>query len=507
MKKNIIFYTFLTAAVGLTSCEDFLAEKPTGSLTTSSTVSSPEIARSFVDGVYATVTTWNNGGGGWGGNNASLVEYMTGKADGNAQSEAYKFYDQEYDSRAFYIDNWWSGMYTGISRANLAIQKVGEISSLPEATRANMVAEAKTLRALYYFQLVRMFGDIPKLTTLVTSLDQVQTPRSAAKEIYDEIIIPDLLEAEKSTLPWRDVAGRVSKGLIKSVLADVYLTYAGFPIQAGNQFYAESAKRSKEVIDNGSYSLFPEYTDMILPANRNQKEFIFQVQHEKDIRHNALTPVTLPTLRGVASYSDEYGGLVPRKEFIESYEKGDKRTQEKQFFYTFYKGHPSDYPAGDPRRDSLNLGGYYLYKWFDKAAIDSDAKANINYTIYRYAEVLLLYAEASNKAENGPNAQALKAINDIRSRAKLPAVTATTAAAFEQAVWAERYFELCFEGKMFFDMLRTRKVRNDVTKQWDNFVGHKTVYGKTFSEKNLLFPIPKREIDNNRNLKQNLGFN
>ena len=506
MKKYVICFVAVLGLSSLSGCSDFLEENPTGALTTSSNVSSPEIARAFVDGAYSNITTWNDGGGGWGGNNASVLEFLTGKADGNSQTEAFKFYDLEYDARAFYINGWWAGMYSGIARANLAIQKIGEITTLPAATKTGMIAEAKFMRALYYFQLARMYGDVPKITTLISDLGAVQTPRSPVKEIYDEIIIPDLLEAEKSALPWRDVAGRASIGAVKALLADVYLTYAGFPVKAGNQFYAESAKRSKELIDNGTFSLFPEYTDMINPANRNQKEFILQVQHEKDIRHNGMTPVTLPTLRGVASYSDEYGGLTPRKEFVESFEAGDKRAGEKQFFYTFYKGHPSDYPVGDARRERLDLGGYYLYKWFDKQAIDSDAKANLNYTIYRYADVLLLYAEAANRAEGKPNPQAQKALNDIRARALLPPVTTTAVDAFEQAVWAERYFELCYENKMWFDMVRTRKVRNDKTKAWDDFVGHTNVYGKTFTAKNLLIPIPQREIDNNRQLQQNEGF-
>ena len=505
MKKHLIL-PILAVGLTLTSCEDFLKENPTGSLTTSSSVSSAEIARAFADGAYSNITTWNNGGGGWGGNNASLLEYMTGKADGNSQTEAFKFYNLEYTSNAFYIDNWWSGMFSGIARSNLAIQKIGEIATLPAVTKTNMIAEVKTMRALYYFQLVRMFGDVPKLTALVTELGNVATPRSPVKEIYDQIIIPDLLEAEKSTLPWRDAGGRISMGAIKSILADVYLTYAGFPVKAGLPAYTESAKRSKELLDNGTYTLFTEYTDMIVPANRNTKEFILQVQHEKDIRNNGMTPVILPTLRGIASYSDEYGGLIPRKEFVESYEKGDKRTQEKQFYYTFYKGHPSDYPLGDPRREKLDLGGYYIYKYFDVQAVDNDAKANINFTIYRLADVMLMYAEASNRAEGKPNAQATKALNDIRARAKLAPVTTTNVDEFEQAVWAERYFELAYEDKIWFDMIRTRKVRNDITKKWDDFVGHTTVYGKTFTANQLLLPIPLREINNNRNLVQNPGF-
>ncbi len=489
------------------SCEDFLDEDPTGALTTKSNVSSLDIARAFANASYKGLETLNNGGGGWGGNNASLMEFMTGKADGNSQTEAYKFNELTYDSRAFYIDNWWNGMYGGISRTNLALTKINEITTLSATDKANLLAEARTLRALYYFYLVRMYGDVPKITENPTELSEVQAPRAPVKEIYDEIIIPDLLEAEKSTLPWQDPSGRVSMGAIKSILADVYLTYAGFPVQGGDQYYAESASRSKAVIEQGGYSLFPEYTDMINPDNKNSGEFIFQVQHAKTIRENGLTPVTLPTLRGIASYADEYGGLVPRKEFVESYEAGDKRTEEKQFFYTYYKGHPSDYPDGDPRRDSLNLGGYYIYKYFDKVAIDDDARASLNFTVYRLADVMLMYAEASNRTEGGPNALAQQSLNDIRLRAELPPVTTTVQADFEQAVWAERYFELCFEDKVWFDMLRTRKARNDITKEWDNFVGHTNVFGKTFTEDQLLFPIPQREIDNNRNLSQNQGFN
>lgn len=506
-KMKRTYLPFLAvAALLLTGCEDFLKETPTGSLTTSSNVSSREIARAFANAAYADIGTFNNASGGWGGNNASLLEFLTGKADGNSQSEAFKFYNLEYDARAFYIDSWWAGMYGGIAKCNLALQKIGEINTLTAAEKTNMLAEVRFMRALYYFQLVRMYGDVPKLKTLVTELTDVQTPRSPAKEIYDELILPDLLEAEKSTLPWRDAGGRVSMGAVKSLLADVYLTYAGYPVRAGQAAYAESAKRSREVIQSGVFTLFKEYTDLIDPANRNQGEFIFQVQHEKDIRNNNLTPVTLPTLRGIASYSDEYGGLTPRKEFVESFEKGDKRAQEKQFFYTFYKGHPSDYPAGDPRRERLDLGGYYIYKYFDKTAIDTDAKANLNFTIYRLADVMLMYAEAANRANNGPDALAQKCLNDIRARALLAPVTTTNVDDFEKAVWAERYFELCFEDKIWFDMIRTRKVRNDLTKQWDDFVGHTTVYGKTFTAKNLLLPIPKREIDNNRNLVQNSGF-
>jgi starch-binding outer membrane protein, SusD/RagB family len=120
---------------------------------------------------------------------------------------------------------------------------------------------------------------------------------------------------------------------------------------------------------------------------------------------------------------------------------------------------------------------------------------------------MLMYAEAANRAEGGPNPNAIMYLNMIRARAKLLPVVSATQDEFEKAIWAERYFELAYENKMWFDMLRTRMVRNDLTRQWENFVGHTTVYRKTFTDSQLLFPIPQREIDNNKNLVQNPGFN
>ncbi|MBD0261129.1 MAG: RagB/SusD family nutrient uptake outer membrane protein, partial [Cytophagales bacterium] len=186
---NKLRYSILCGALLLSgACNNFLEEEPTGALTTQSDVSSRDIARAFANSAYSALNVLNNGGGGWGGNNASLLEFMTGKADGNAQTEAWKFYNLEYDARAFYIDNWWAGMYGGISGCNLALSKIPGINTLTDVEKTNMLAEVRTLRAFYYFYLARMFGDVPKITELATQLSEVETPRSPVREICDEII-------------------------------------------------------------------------------------------------------------------------------------------------------------------------------------------------------------------------------------------------------------------------------------------------------------------------------
>lgn len=495
--QNILLIAMLFS---IGSCKKFLEERPTGSLTPESNVTSPEIARAFANSAYSDLNILDAGSGGYGGNTASLMEFMSGKASGNAQTESFRFYNLTYDAQSFYIDSWWQGLYSGVSNCNLALQKISEIT-MDTATKANMLAEVHTLRAFYYFYLVRMYGDVPKLTAVVEDLSDpnLLPSRSPVKEIYDEVIIPDLLTAEASTLPWQDNSGKISMGAVKSLLAHVYLTYAGFPVQGGAQAYTESAKRSKEVMDKGGYSLFPEYTDMINPSNKNKGEFIWQVQYVGGINDNDLTAKALPQYQDIAVYSDEFGGLVPTTQFVASYPAGDKRTQERQFYYT-------KYPKNKSTTDTVILGGYYIYKWFDVNAVTNTAHSDLNYTIYRLADVMLMYAEASNRAEGAPNAAAIDAVNKIRQRAQLAPIAAMSQDEFEKEVWTQRYLELAYEGKTWFDMLRTRKVRNDITGNYDDFVGHKTVWEKTFTEDQLLFPIPLREINNNPHLTQNKGF-
>ena len=498
--KNIIL---LAAMFAMGSCKKFLEEKPTSFFTPSSNFSSAKVARALANASYTNLQGLLAGqSGSYGGNTWNLMEFMTGKANSDlGQTGFINFENLSYSVTSFYVDTWWQQMYLGVGACNLAIQTIPTITApgLSDLDKTNMLAEAHTLRALYYFYLVRMYGAVPKVTKVPTDLN-LKLPRTPAKAIYDSIIIPDLLLAETSTLPWSDNSGKVSMGAVESILADVYLTYAGAAINGGAQYYAESAKRSLAVIQKGGYTLFSNYTDMINPANKNMGEFIFQVQYAASVPStNPLTALTIPNYSGISKYSDEYGSVYPTPQFIKSFNPGDKRVQEKQFFYTSY---PS-ISTGNP----VIFKNTYIYKWFDVTAVTSTAKSDLNYTLYRLADVYLMYAEASNRAESGPNANAISYVNLIRERAQLAPIGALSMDAFEKEVWSQRYFELCFENKMWFDMVRTKKVRNDVTGNWDDFVGHTTVFGATFAEKQLLFPVPKQESDVNPNLlPNNPGF-
>lgn len=506
MKCKLLYSIALIISV--ISCDDFLNENPTGTMTSESILSSPEAALAFTNSAYDNTTVFDRSAYSWGGNTVLLLEYMTGKATTeNSQSNFKEFEELTVSARSPYIEEWWQGCYAGIAKCNLALQKLPEFSgSVDEELISKYQGEVRFMRALYYFYLVRIFGDVPKITRPQTELAELQVTRSPLKEIYDEIIIPDLLAAEQTALPLKDETGRVSMNAVKTLLADVYLTYAGYPVRAGVQYYAESAKRSLDVINSESYMLFTEYEDLWSPENNNKGEFIFQLQFSLNKRSNDMVSLVLPSRSGMSAIQLEYGSLVPTEEFVESYAVGDKRTDEKQFFFTTYKGHPSKFSPGAPELQLMDFNAYYIHKYFDKRAIDVAGQSGLNWTIYRYADVLLMYAEAQAMADGTPNQNAFDALNAIRARAGLSTFTDTDKNNFINAVWDERYFELCYENKTWFDMLRTRLIRDDVSGNYVNFIGYTTNWGKTYTEIQSLFPIPLREMQTNPNLTQNFGY-
>ena len=334
MKINKIYIVSL-CALFLSSCNNFLDEQPTGTMTTDSKLTSKESALALTNSAYLKNTVFNKMTPGWGCNTILLLEYMTGKATSeNSQSNYKDFQDLLVSDRSLYIEDWWQDCYAGIANCNLALQKLGEFENLDASLVNGYMAEVKFMRALYYFYLVRIFGDVPKITTIQSELGELQVSRAPVKEIYDEIIIPDLLEAEQSDLAFSDHTGRVSMGAVKALLADVYLTYAGYPLQGGKSYYAESAKRSLEVIKSNEYTLFTDYESLRLPSQNNKGEFIYQVQFSLNKRHNESVRIFLPSRSGISAYDLEYGSLIPTKEFVESFEKGDKRTEEKQYFFS-----------------------------------------------------------------------------------------------------------------------------------------------------------------------------
>jgi hypothetical protein len=492
--KKISLVALLISAAG---CADFLDESDSSNFTVDNYFTKPEHAKSVINSIYQSlqpVMSSGFGGGPW-----MMVEFATGLADtelGQAQNSLF-VKDLVNNSDNGYGQTIWTSYYKGIANANIAIAKIPGIT-MDETEKQKLIGEAKYLRAYYYFNLVRIFGNIPLTLEPIdlTSEDLYATPADP-EDIYNQIVL-DLKDAEGSGLPMREISGRASLGAVKSLLSSVYLTMAGFPLQKGAEYYSMAAAKSKEVIDSGEFSLFSSYDDLHDPSQKNRGENIFMAQFAAYILPSSWQVSIIPYNRGISNYSDETGGIFANQDFVESYEAGDKRTAEKEFYYT-------SYTLRDDRTQTLELGDYYIYKHFDEVAQTSTTSSGMNWTILRFAEVLLIHAEAENEA-NGPNTEAYKSVNRVRERAELTPLNSLSKDSLREAIWREKFYELSYENKTWFDMVRIRKGFNVKTLKFEEYVGHQFVYGPTLKERELLFPIPTAEIRNNKNLIQNQGY-
>ena len=500
MKTIIKKYGFLALIAGtlcFTGCKKFLDESDPSNFTVENYFTKPEHARSSVNSIYASLRdpmSSGFGGGAW-----TMTEFATGQAttDLGQAVDSYFIKDLQNTGDNSYGLSYWQNYYKGIGNANLSIAKIPTIAmDAVEAKR--LLGEARFLRAWYYFNLVQMFGNIPLITEPVDLKSEQLRPKQAAPEDVYKLIVEDLKTAEVAGLPWVDVTGKVSLGAVKSLMAKVYLTMAGYPLHKGTEYFGLAAKKAEEVIDSKQFRLFDTYADLHNPAKKNVDENIFMIQYKTQIIPANWQELIIPYNKNISAYSSETGGIYATADFVKSYDPADLRAKEGQFFFTKFTNQ-------DNRNQEVNLGGYFLYKLFDVVAQTSTANSDLNWSLIRYADVLLIFAEASSEV-SGPGAKAYEAVNLIRKRAKLPNLTGLSISQFQEAVWRERWYELCFENVTWFDMVRLHKAFNVSTKGFDNYVGHKFSYGPVLTERELLFPIPSRELRNNTNLIPTKGY-
>lgn len=489
--KQLQILTLGLFLMGGTGCSKFLEERNPTALTTDTYLKTAAQAQSAVDGTYEKLR-WFQNGDGYGETQWISREMLVGHAKTLGQSN---FNGSMIKHTAGASDpvfiNTWTGFYNGIANCNTAIKGIPAIQ-MDENQKSNLMGQLYFLRAFYYYHLVRLYGDIPLILEPVDSKSpSLYAKQSPAADVYDQIV-KDLQAAEASTLPNTDVTGRVSKGAVKSLLASVYLTMAGYPLQKGQAYYQLAADKAAEVIDAKWYTLFDNYLYLHDRAHKNGSEFILQVQYSGAIISNNIARLIIPEKIGISKFGDEYGALMPYKQFVESYETGDKRAEEKQFFFTNYNG-----------RD---FGEYALYKyWLEEAAnpVTGDANSDENWTLLRLPEVMLIYAEAKNEAAGAPDQKAYDQLNAIRERANLDPLSGLSQEEFRQQVWAERYHELAFEDKAYFDIQRTHMIYDLPNKRFVDALGTANIQGVTFNEKYFLWPKPQNELDANKQLDQN----
>lgn len=525
--KTLRFTTLLVAILlTLNGCENFLEEVPTGELTTSADITGKEYGEAFAIGSYRMLRTWTHGARDWGNNLPNTLEFPTGGAytiEPHSQFDKYQT-NQVTGDLLDNFNNQWSNWYHGVQDCNLAIQQLPTIELTDEEFN-RFDAEVRTLRAFFYFCIVRYWGDAIMITEPVSDVFAAEMERTSLKTIYDEIIIPDL-EGAISRLPaGRSADGRVTQDVARAILADVYLTAAGYPYQevatnpgnswctsgswsmqdypvAGGLNFLQKAKTQLDAL-YGKYEL-GTYNDFNDPAMNNQGEAIFQVQYSTESDYNnEIIQKALPLLTKI-SKSDENGSFTPWVGYTSSYGANDKRAQERQFFFTWDTNI-------DDVLDTVRFIPH-LWKYYDAAAVKTVNGSGLNWTHYRYGEILLMLTEANwalkQLGQSVSDNDIEKGINEIRERAELAPISAANLTLKD--ILSERAWELIFENKMLWDQRRTRKclVYGDhEISAIENFIGHKPqLFNFSFTPQHLLSPIPGDEMNNNGIIQQNFGY-
>jgi len=530
LKNNIALrFTMLMVIflIALGGCEDFLKEVPTNQLTTAADLTSIEYKEPFTVGPYRRLQNWTSGAGDWGNNIPSTLEYPTGGAytdEPHVQHDKYRT-NQVTGSLLDNFNNPWFYWYSGVQDCNLSIQQLPLIN-MSETDRNKALGEVRTLRAFYYFCIVRYWGDAVLVTEPITDVWATELPRTSLKTIYDEVIIPDLEFAVANLPAGRSTIGRVTQDVARAILADVYMTVAGYPYQevatspdkdwcgtaawtmtdypvASGVEFLKKAQTQLNALYNSVYTL-GTYDDLRDPAKNNLGEAIFQVQFNKTLGGNGLMQPSLPLLSAITP-SEENGTFTPWVGYYNSYSDNDLRKQERQFFFTWDTKYTNVL-------DTVRFDVPYLYKQYVYASIKSTDGSGLNWSHYRYGEILLMLTEVNwalkQLGQSVSENDIVKGINAIRERALLPAYTASQVGLKE--ILAERAYELIFENKMLWDQRRTRKcvVYGDgEISAIQNFIGHQpAIFNFAFAPMHLLSPIPGNEIARNGLAQQNGGY-
>ncbi|PWJ58652.1 putative outer membrane starch-binding protein [Dyadobacter jejuensis] len=356
--------------------------------------------------------------------------------------------------------------FLGIARSNIVLDRI-EAIEMDAALKSRIVSEALFLRSLFYYNLAITFGNIPmplheaKSVTEGGSLTQV-----TATEVYQQIA-SDLVTAEAGLpIKYANVAdvGRATKGAAATLLAKVYLTL-------GDK--ASATTVLKRIVAGYGYSLLPNYGNLWGIANKNNAESIFEVQYKGGGTGtgNAFTNAFSPLLKQTTgAYKNR-----PTIEMMEAYEPGDDR---------FLKSMDTSYVNTSGILLTSSINNVRFINKYGKENAFNEADASYNFVVFRYADVLLMLAEALGESE-----EAYGYINQVRARAKLDPISAATPGTFAEKLLHERRVELAFENHRWADLLRFGKAAEMLSAQ-----------GKTIR---TLYLIPQREMDINSTFKQN----
>lgn len=439
----------------------------------------------------------------------NMNDYATGLAVNNGPSATpYSAWDFAVDGQDELL--MWSSIYNAINRANTLMDGLSKSTLISNEVKKKITGQALFLRALGYFELVKLWGGIPLHLNGTSSLDDVNLPRSSEEEVYKQIE-DDLKAAANALDPFNSSDhqnGRITSLACLSVLADVYA-------QQGK--WNESANTAKSVIDAGRFQLLPDFHDIYRPNPSLNNEEIFSVvkTHQagdvdatnKEVRWFVPSQTTLPDGTSIAFYAPPYAG--PNSQVVPEFFNSTPNTYRK--YWTMRKEMPYYYVLGnynDLHNTTVSLPQPMYVKLMYVDLANGFLDRGINIIVYRFAYLKLLYAEALNEANSGPTAEAYSAINEIRRRARavgtlneqpesvLPDIAGLNQNEFRDSVLVEFKREFANENKYRAVLLRHNRLVSDAVERGVSGVAEYKKY----------FAIPSDELARNPNLTQNPGY-
>jgi hypothetical protein len=490
-KNNLTIVTLLFALVTIvTSCKK-LDENPDSIIVSTQFYKTQADAISAVNSVYSTLNSDPAGDFPLYGRQLNL---MTENASDN---QTYSPSNTNPDVRAMgtityvpansRVQKVWQQLYYGINRANIAIDNIPSIQ-FDTTLRARLVRESKFIRALLYFDLVRLYGDVPIIlhNPNTINVQSLLVKRSPVDSVYTQII-SDLTDATNLPKSYSGSdKGRATGGAAHTLLAKVYLTRQQWP---------QALAQLQTVINGGyGYALFSNYYDAFQKATKNGVEHIFSVQFESNL---GATNSTQYLSESFISFNTNVWPIdVPVDISLYNLFSANDTRRAVTFYTSVYNS------ATNKTVVFNNAYTPYFNKFVDYSLtpLTVQAQSGINYPVLRYADVLLMYAEAVNEINGAPTADAYHAINQVRERAHIADLTpGLSQSAFRDSVFLERRKEFIQEGHRWFDL-----VRQGGTALVDAL--HKIPAKSAASSKNTLFPIPLVEIQLNPKLTQNPGY-
>jgi starch-binding outer membrane protein, SusD/RagB family len=496
-RTNMVAMLGASAALAFaTSCNSFLDPSPSDVLTPENFYRTSSDAVAAVNGVYEQVK-WSYWLGFWYISDIATDDIFAAPRFG---SDGHRMSDWVFDATEWPLGDMWGSAYRIINRANVVLDRVPAINMDP-ALRTRLLGEAHFLRALAYFDLVRAFGDVPLIDHEIKSLDGLRVSRTPAAQVQ-ALIVSDL-QAAVTALPASysgSELGRVTSGAAQALLAKVYLTAKD---------WSNAAQLAGQVMASGRYALLPNWKDNFQIATKIvNSESIFEINYDGVLDPGSGSVHTLFSLPSGFPGGDAYGLMTVAPSLQALFAAADKRGLHGTFITSPYVDALGDTVTwADP---PAKLGPAF-HKYLDETDFENMhtrawAKQANDWIVLRYADVLLMYAEAVNEGGTATAGTAEAALNLVRVRAGIATVSGLAQSVFRDSVRLERRREFVFEGQRWFDLARWGVLDAAIRAKTAELHGIDSLETSVHGIKGSLLPIPQSELNINPNLTQNPGW-